>query len=464
MSEHTVIEKFSANIVDTHFEDFDKETVELAKNRIIDVLGCVIGGVNAAGNTALLNLVTKWGGSEESTIFIHGGKAPAQNVAMLNTIMARSYDFEVMSYTIDGQVLASHHAATLVPTALALGEATSANGKEVITAMLVGDDMAARVQAASEGHPIRLGWDGCGTLSHLGATATASRLLGLDKFQTRNAFGIVLNTIASAIQSLWDGATTFKLGQGTAARNGIFSAELAKEGWTGVEDALLSKKGYFFLYANGCKDPKIMTKDLGRKYYGESYFKPYPCGMPNHVAIDCALEILRKHHIDAEDIAEVVIYLPPGTMDWSYYAKPFIIRDYPHGDAIFSYPYTVATALLHGRVGLQNFTEEAIHDPKVNVLTANTRLEEAPEGEGIDPRGIKLLVKMKDGSEYTESGAPNREWVKRPTPREKIAAKFWHQVDFSQTVSRKNAEKLIALIDHLEDLQGVNELVECLVV
>jgi hypothetical protein len=30
----------------------------------------------------------------------------------------------------------------------------------------------------------------------------------------RNAFGIVLNPIARAIQSLWDGATTFKLGLG----------------------------------------------------------------------------------------------------------------------------------------------------------------------------------------------------------------------------------------------------------
>jgi len=60
------------------------------------------------------------------------------------------------------------------------------------------------------------------TLSHLGVAATASRLLGLDKYQTRMALGIVLNLIAGAIQSLWDGSSTFKLGQGAAARSGIF--------------------------------------------------------------------------------------------------------------------------------------------------------------------------------------------------------------------------------------------------
>ena len=462
MSNSTAIEAISANVVDTRFENFDKVTVETAKNRIIDVLGCAIGGVNAPGNAALLNLVRDWGGKEESTVFVHGGKAPAQNVAMLNTIMARSYDFEVMSYVIDDNVFASHHAATLVPTAIALGEAKGVNGQELLCAMLVGDDIAARVQAASAEHPIGLGWDGCGTLSHLGATATAGRLLGLDKRQMRHAFGIVLNLIASAIQSLWDGATTFKLGQGTAARNGIFAAELARAGWTGAEDALLSRFGYFHLYAKGCKDAEILTRDLGKKYYGESYFKPYPCGMPNHIAINCALVLVQKHDINTEDIEEVTITVPPGALERSYYAKPFILREFPHGDAIFSYPYTVATTLLERSCGLHNFTEEAILDPKVNAITARTKLVEPKEATG--PMGITVRLKMKDGREFTESGTPNRDWVDKGTPQEQILAKFWHQVDFSQTVRRENAEKLLELLDRLEDVDDVNRIVELLVV
>jgi len=72
---------------------------------------------------------------------------------MLYTIMARSYDFEVMSYPFGGRPLASHHAATLVPTALALAEANGTSGQEMITPMLVGDDIAARVQAASRRAP-----------------------------------------------------------------------------------------------------------------------------------------------------------------------------------------------------------------------------------------------------------------------------------------------------------------------
>lgn len=134
----------------------------------------------------------------------------------------------------------------------------------------------------------------------------------------RNAFGIVLNLIASAMQSLWDGATTFKLGQGTAARNGIFSAELAQSGWTGVEDAFQNRFGYFHLYAKGCKDPLILTKDLGEVYYGEAYFKPYPCGVPNHAAITCALNMVRKYDIETEEIETIIIAVPSGALKDSY--------------------------------------------------------------------------------------------------------------------------------------------------
>jgi 2-methylcitrate dehydratase PrpD len=419
----------------------------------------LIGGANAPGNPALLKLVKNWAGKAESTILVHGGKAPAQNVAMLNTIMARSFDFEVMSYVHEGKYIASHHAATLVPTAIALSEAYGASGKELLTAMLLGDDMAARVQAASAGHPIGLGWDGCGTLSHLGATATASRLMGLNTYQTRMAFGIVLNTIASAIQSLWDGATTFKLGQGTAARNGIFSAELANAGWTGVDDALLSRFGYFTLYGAGCKDPEILIKDLGRKYYGEAYFKPYPSGLPTHTGIDAALALLKNHDINVEDIETININLPTGTIGRSYYAKPFVLRGFPHADAIFSNPYTICSTLLFKKCNLYNFTEEALRDPRLVALTNKSKLVEKPEVTA----GINLQVKMKNGQEFSETGLMRTAWMKEPTPRDVIEAKFWHQVEYSKTISQANAGKVLKFVENLEKQDSVIELVELMV-
>ncbi len=456
----TAIEAISANITETQFENFDDATVDLAKQRVLDVLGCAIGGANAPGNKALLNVVGNNSTRGDATIWIHGIKSSAQDAAMVNTIMNRSYDFEVMSFGMDGQMIASHHASTNVPTAISLAESLNVNGRELLTAMILGDDTAARIAAASAVHPIKLGWDGCGTLSHLGATAIAGRLLGLDRHQMKHAFGIVLNQIASAIQSLWDGATTFKLGQGTAAKNGIFSAELARAGWTGVIDALQSRFGYFAMYAGGCSDPDILTRDLGKTYYGEAYFKPYPCGLPNHVAIKSALSLMARYEIDCDRISKVIINVPSEALENSYYAKPFELRDFPHGDAIFSYPFTVATTLLYKSCGLPNFSEDAIRDPKVVDLTSKTELIE-PDFE-TKRLEITLKVIMNDGTEYTDTQVPDFDWVKNPIPKKEIEKKFWHQVEFSKTVSPENAEELLLNVGKLEQIRNIQNIIQLL--
>ena len=273
--ENLAINELVSNILETKFENFDQATVEHAKNRIIDTLGCVIGGANAPGNSGLINLVNDWGGKEESTILVHGHKAPAHNVAMVNCIMARSFDFEPVSPITEGESWPGHVSGTTIPTALTMGEAKGVNGKELITALLVGDDTATRIMAAS-GFSFGGGWDNIGTVNAFGATAIAGRLLKLNHEQLRNAFGIVLNQLAGSLQIVWDKTTAFKICNGLSARNAIFSAQLALAGWSGPRDALLGQVGYYRLYTSGCSNPEILTKDLGRKYYSDGTIKPYP--------------------------------------------------------------------------------------------------------------------------------------------------------------------------------------------
>jgi 2-methylcitrate dehydratase PrpD len=62
----SIIEELASNVLEASFKSFDKEIVEQAKNRIIDVLGCLIGGANAPGCAGVVNLVKEmgWGGGE----------------------------------------------------------------------------------------------------------------------------------------------------------------------------------------------------------------------------------------------------------------------------------------------------------------------------------------------------------------------------------------------------------------
>ena len=158
----------------------------------------------------------------------------------MNCVMARSFDYEPVGIVYEGEFLASHISGTTVMTAITLGEMMNINGKELVSSLLVGDDIASRMLIASGFH-LNRGWCNTGTINAVGATAIAGRLLGLNEQQIRNALGIVLSQLAGSVQNVWDGCTIFKLPQGLSARNAIFSAQLAKAGWTGPEDMLLSR-------------------------------------------------------------------------------------------------------------------------------------------------------------------------------------------------------------------------------
>jgi len=458
-TETTAIEKLAANTLETCFKDFDKATLESTKYRIIDTLGCLIGGSTDTGNPELARLLKESGGKEEATILVHGGKVPAENAALANCVMSRSFDFEPVSPLVDGVSCPGHISGTTVPTALTMAEATNASGREMITALLVGDDIASRTLAAS-GFGFTLGWDGTGTVNAFGATAIAGRLLGLNKLQMRNALGIVLNQLGSTFQIIWDGTTAFKLPQGLSGRAGVFSARLAKAGWTGPEDALLSKFGYYKMFTEGCQKPEALTKDLGKVYYADGTIKPYPCCRIPHAAIDCALALVRKYGVKAEDIQSVNLDLAQGGID-HICGHLFKIGPFPHGNAAFSYEYVVGTAFLFGSVKPEHFTEKAIRDHRINDFIGKIKLTAVTD---VKFEAARVNVALKDGRKLTEScDAVKGDPLHNPMSREDILAKFWTNVDFSKKISKKKATELLGMLENLEKLDSVRKLIPLLV-
>ena len=448
------------NVLSTRFEDLSATTVANAKDRILDIVGCAIGGARAPGNAGLIELVKQWGGKPEATVLGHGLKAPAHTVAMANSILCRSFDWGVLTLIIDGRRFPTHTSETTVMTALALGESRGVSGRELISALVVGDDLAARIWTASDrpqpgqGPGRGPGFEPWGTITTLAAAAIAGRLLGLDGPQLRNAFGIALNMIAGAGSGLWDGATMFKLSQGTSARSGVNAAQLARAGWTGLEDPLFGAHGSYYSSFAGCEHPERIIEGLGKVYHAEIVFKPYPGGRPTHAPIDAALALARKHEFDADDIEEAVLRTsPPATA--AHYAKPYKVGDYPTGDALFSYRYSVASALVRKHARNEDYDEEHIRDPKVQALIARTRLE------GLDrPEGVELEVRLKDGRLLREYVPVALGEPSNPLSREGLAAKFMTQVEYSQTVSMSDAEKLLKLLARLEEVDDAGRLVE----
>jgi 2-methylcitrate dehydratase PrpD len=454
------LQKMIDNVLNTRFESIPGAAVDHAKDRIIDTVGCLICGANDSGNPELLKIARDWGGKREGRIFVHGDMVPVGTAAMVNSIICRSFDFEPVSPLVDGKTAPGHISGTTITTALTVGDVYNVSGKELIAALLAGDDMAARMLVAGEASGAGRGRDHVGQVNSFGATAIAGRLIGLDTTQLRNAFGLVVDHLGGVQRMISETATGFKLSQGTSARDALFCVQLAGEGWTGIEDALLSEGGYYALFTGGVRDPDILIRNLGKDYYSDGTFKPYPCCRMNHAGVDCALAIVNRHKIAAGDIEEVVLYAAPGALR-DIIGQPFRIRNFAHASAGFSLQYCVANVLLRGNSRPEHYTDEAIGDPAIADLTKRMKMAELTEG---NTESARVKVRMKDLREFDEYAEIAKGDPRKPMSREELRAKFWTNIDFARTVTRENAERFVKMVEDLENLDNVKELVDLLVV
>lgn len=378
------------------FEDLPPDVVEAAKARLSDVVGCALGGVRADGCEGLLNMMVGQGGSPEARVIGTEHRLPAINAAMVNAIFARSFDFEVMTVRYHDELIPSHHSATTTSVALAAAEKMDASGQELLTALIVGDDLAARLLIAS-GLDFGQGWDGSSVYSVSGAVLAAARLYGLDQTRTIHAVGLAVAQISHTIQDLYDGAAGFKLSQGTAARNALTAVELAQNGWVGMTDPLGARFGFFATYTAGCTRPEVLTEDIGGSYFAEEHFKRYPSCMATHHGIEAALAVQAMEGFDPAKVEAVTIRVPDRLLG-NFCNKPFEPRAFPHCDAIFSFAFPVSIALQTGRVTPENYLGGTEGWAFGKTLTDRTTVEALGAGR----RGIEVAVTLSDGRVLTQ--------------------------------------------------------------
>jgi 2-methylcitrate dehydratase PrpD len=451
----SVTDQIVANVIETDFASLPSECVERAKWRVIDSIGCLTAGSGAAGIQGAVDLVKKWGGAPEATVLTHAVKVPAPHAAFVNSLMTRSYDFEAVEAEGETRSSPAHISGTTVPTALTMAEYRAASGKDLITALVLGDDLTSRLSLAS-GFDFGAGWCNTGTINGFGATAIACKLLRLNTAEVSNAFGIVLNQLGGTMDNVWDKVMAFKLPMALASRAGIFSAELAASGFRGAKDPFLGKFGYFTLYCSNA-DPSSLAKDLGKKFYADRVIKPYSACRATHGAIDSALQISRNNDVAVDDIESITVHVTPGVLN-GFTGTTFLPGETPQIDAAFSVRFTVATALLRKDVKPAYFAEECLKDPAIESLIAKmTLVATVPQEKSPSTR---IDVKMKNGS--TLSGAndfPKGDIYRTPMTKDEIRTKFRDNVASSRRVPTDRAEEALQMLETLQDVADIREVI-----
>lgn len=363
------------------FESLPAAAVSRAKIRLLDALGLIVAGTRAQGSANLVRLVIDWGGRADSTVLSTAHKVPAAYAAFSNAALLRSYDFEpVGADRSDGKQIPSHITGTTVAVALAVGEAVGATGQDVLRALIVGDDIAARLGHAT-GFDVYGGGDNTGTINAIGGTVVASLLYGHDREGLRRALGIVINQLGGTIDNINDKTLAFKLPIAFSARNAVQAVELAAVGFGGPKDPIGGRFGFLAQWSDE-PDTDAITNGLGEEYFADAVIKPWPSCRASQPAITAAVQLVEENAIRPNDIQEVRVHVNP-RVKAGFVGQPFVVGESPEVSAAFSIEFGVATSLLEGSVRLEHMTEDFMRsDALLNMVKRVEIVASLPASEG----------------------------------------------------------------------------------
>ncbi len=434
----------------TGYADLPASAVQSARRDLLDTFGCMLGGSGSPGIDELCAVTGHWGGREESRVLLRATRLPAPQAALLNASMGHALDFDD---TLDsgGSI---HPGVSVLAAVLAVADMLGGvSGRDALLAVALGLDVSCRVAFAGT---VDRGWHRTAAMGVFGATAAAGKLAGLTAEQMLNAFGIAYSHAAGNRQCILDGALTKRLQAGQAASAGVFSAVLARTGFTGAHNIFNGRFGFLELYQPDGHDASLLLQDLGRAFRGEALsYKPYPCGRPLHAAIDAALAARAELGIArADDIEAVTIEADPEGHADQFGGMPAKRRPTQVVEAQFAQPFLVATALAHGKVGIA----EVDGLGGAQVLALSDRIAGVAR-DGRPKRSLRITVRRTDGRSAAVEATDPVGSPQKPLSDAQFAAKFRDCArNARRPLSDASVDAALAAIGRLETLADAREL------
>lgn len=448
--------RLAEHVSTARFEALSPAAVAAARRSTLDTLAAMLAGSTAEGLPAILGLARQWGGAAQARVVASGLRLPAPLAAWCNGAMARALE-------IDDCVdfLPVHPSASAVPALLALADARGGlSGRDFLTALAVGQDVKIRLGLTVRQNAMQSGRNNLFKI--FGPTAAVAHALQLDAERCRQALGIAFSHAVGDGQCALEGALSLRLQQGIVAQGAVVSGLLAEQGFTGARDFLLGRWGYLRTFE---PDPKIeaLTEGLGETFLGERIsVKPYASCRATHEAIDLALDLRMAIEGQTQNIERIVLTVTPEVERLVGQPRASRINPASSADAQFSLPYTVASALLRGRVFLEEMREAAYGDPQALALAAKVEVvaDESLRTALVIGR-TRLTAALVSGAFWsgendTPTGAPGR----APTPLQ-MRAKLDACAARAATVPAPAAlDRLCERIDTLETLPDVRLLLD----
>lgn len=431
------------------------EVVEHVKLIILDTVGCGLYGSKLPWGQIIAKYVREMGGNGKATVWGNDFKTSAPNAALANGTMAHGFELD------DLHKNSGLHGGGITTTA-SLGmaeEKGNIGGKELITAIVAGYEVGTRIGTCmgTGGHSTK-GFHPTGTVGAFASAASAGRILKLDEEEMVHCLGIG-GTQGAGLLAAQYSSMVKRMHAGRAAQSGIYAAQLAQKGFTGITNILESEYGGFCssetktapdlkYLTNGLEEKKFWTLDVG--------FKSYSCCGSNHTSLDAIESIMAENRISPDMIKKIIVqctHLTKEHVGWEY--KPESITG-----AQMNLSYCLAVKVLEGEVFVDQFTEEKIKDSKIlKFIKERIEIIENPELDKLGREGrhtIIMELHTKKGEVFTKRLGYAKGSHVNPLSREEVVNKFKYLT--CKVFDDKKTERLFETIMTIEGLDNIKSL------
>ncbi len=445
-------------IAKSSFNELPPAVIHRVKLCIRDSLGCSLAGSTTSIGKILIATIDDLSGNGPSTITGSGMKTTPPYAAFINGNLA------------DICELNDANGATAIEPAIAVGELVHATGKQLINACCLGYELSGRIVPAVRPalNPREVA-HGSGGAQIFGAAAAASKLLGLSKEAIANALAIAgsnapLPCNMKTIEGELGNSSMVKNNFGAAGMVGVFSAMLARKGFTGPPDIFEGDTGFWKMYGSDHCDFGKMTDGLGKNYVVmNGGFKFYSACGATFGPLDAVESLMQKHQIVAEDIEKITV-----KVDFAKARMPWMNREPPKTmyEAEFDIPYAIALKItgLAGTPGPGWYTEDKLKSPEIYQIIKKVKVEPDAECDRIRSNGQGTLTKLEiiaKGNRYEErienTGADPRP---RTFSEKALEDKFKYLAGLA--LPENKVEQLAQLLDELEIVDQLDELTKLL--
>jgi 2-methylcitrate dehydratase PrpD len=370
------------HLVAAEFESLPANVRHEGLRTFLNWLGCAVGSARHEAVSIAIDAMAPFSGPAQASILGRSERTDVLHAALINGISSHVFDFD------DTHLKTVIHPAGPVASAiLALAEYKPVSGRDFLHALILGVDVECRIGNAVYPDHYHVGWHITGTTGVFGAAAAVGKLLGLDEQQMVWALGLAA-TQPVGLREMF-GTMTKSFHPGRAAQNGLTAALLAQRGYTSSEQGIEAKRGWANVTSTH-RNYEEITGGLGvRNEILLNSYKPFACGIVIHPAIDGCVQLRNQHGLAAADIARVELKVHPLVLELTGKKTPKTGLD-----GKFSVYHSAAVALIDGRAGEPQYSDEKVRDPAVIALRDKVTAEIDP---AMPPDAVAVAVTLKDG-------------------------------------------------------------------